>query len=430
MFKGFVLLMIMANAIFIGVSTHITMVITMEEYDRTPGEVGDVAHLLPLWIIVLDYSFTSFFLCELLARLLALEREFFTGSEWTWNIFDAVLVATSVADAVLSAVYLNLSFVRVLRVLRLARTLRMVRLVRAAAFFRTLRLMLLAIVTSSMPLIWAFICVMGIIYVFGVVFQQGATVHISTAGGQDSNVPLLEEHFDSMPQTLLTLFMCVTGGVSWKEVVDPLISVHWLYGILFVCFISMMLLAALNIITGIFVNDALELTKADNDLMLQTHVTQTTQNLVHLQNLFHEIDTNDDGKLTIKEFKEGLEHDSVQVAFAKIDLEVADAVNLFRLLDVDGDGELEIDEFVIGCLRFRGTANAVNTESLMQRVEIWMQTSMTAQRNINRKLNKLEALLTALDRRIIPSFSLASNVSVPGPRWRRRESGAHATVAI
>ena len=34
----------------------------------------------------------------------------------------------------------------------------------------------------------------------------------------------------------------------------------------------MMVLAALNIITGIFVNDALELTKADHDVMVQARV--------------------------------------------------------------------------------------------------------------------------------------------------------------
>lgn len=118
-FKAFVLLMILSNALFIGVSTHITMATTIEEYNRHPGEVGDVTYLLPQWITTVDMFFTLFFLFEIMARLVALEREFVTGYDWTWNIFDAILVATSIADVVLSAIYLNLSFVRVLRVVRL-----------------------------------------------------------------------------------------------------------------------------------------------------------------------------------------------------------------------------------------------------------------------------------------------------------------------
>ena len=173
------------------------------------------------------------------------------------------------------------------------------------AFFRTLRLMLLAIVTSSMPLIWAFICVMGIIYVFGVVFQQGATVHISTAGAHDAEVQSLKEYFASMPQTLLTLFMSVTGGVSWKECGRSSFNgslVVW--RTLCVLHFHNDACCAEHSITGIFVNDALELTRADNDLMLQTHVAQTTQHFLQLQKLFRDMDTDHSETLTLRELKD------------------------------------------------------------------------------------------------------------------------------
>jgi len=398
-FKICILTMITANALFIGVATQVTTYVTLQQFDERQGPVGDVVTLLPAWISIMDSSFTVFFLGELILRIVALGRDFFAVGDLKWNLFDTALVATSVADFVLSAMYLDLSFVRVLRVLRLTRTLRMVRLVRAAAFFRTLRLMLLAIVTSSMPLIWAFVCVMGIIYVFGVVFQQGATEYISMAAMDDTSVGPLRVWFSSMPQTVLTLFMSVTGGVSWWEVISPLLEVHAVYGILFVCFISMMVLAALNIITGIFVNDALELTKADHDVMVQARVAQTAQNLIHLQNLFRSMDKDQSDTITLVEFQEGLRRESVRVEFSKVGIEVPDADAFFCLLDTDGSNQLEIDEFVMGCLRLRGTANAVAYESAMQRMEVMLKTSMSVQSDVKRRLKKIESLISNLDQR-------------------------------
>lgn len=390
LFRGSVLAMIVANALFIGVSTHVSMYLTLEHFDETHGAGTDVTQLVPLWMATCDYSFTVFFLIELVLRMLALGRDFFAATDVAWNIFDSILVVTSVVDFVLTTVFLDLSFVRVLRVLRLTRALRMVRLVRAARFFRTLRLMLLAIVSSSMPLMWASVCVMGIIFVFGVVFQQGALEHISTATMDDTSVDRLRTWFSSMPRTLLTLFMCVTGGLNWCEVVNPLIEAHVVYGVLFVFFVSVMVLAALNIITGIFVNDALELTKADHDFLMQSRVEQNSNNLIQLQNLFRKIDADNSDTVTISELEAGLRRDSVRVALSKVGVEVPDATAFFTLLDTDGGGALEIDEFVMGCLRLRGSGNAVTTESALQRLEVMMRTSMNAQSDIKRRLKKIE----------------------------------------
>eukprot|EP00450_Noctiluca_scintillans_P031594 CAMPEP_0194552494 /NCGR_PEP_ID=MMETSP0253-20130528/96756_1 /TAXON_ID=2966 /ORGANISM="Noctiluca scintillans" /LENGTH=301 /DNA_ID=CAMNT_0039399965 /DNA_START=39 /DNA_END=945 /DNA_ORIENTATION=- len=294
------------------------------------------------------------------------------------------------------------------------------------------------------------------------------------AAMDDTSVGPLRVWFSSMPQTVLTLFMSVTGGVSWWEVISPLLEVHAVYGILYVCFISMMVLAALNIITGIFVNDALELTKADHDVMVQKRVAQTTQNLIHLQHLFRSMDKDQSDTITISEFQEGLRRDSVRVEFSKVaaamniitgifvndaleltkadhdimvqarvaqttqnlvhlqklftsmdkdwsdtitfseleeglrrdsvrvefskvGIEVPDADAFFCLLDTDGSNQLEIDEFVMGCLRLRGTANAVAYESAMQRMEVMLKTSMSVQGDMKRRLKKIESLISNLD---------------------------------
>jgi len=215
-FKAIVLVLIVANALHVGIATHVTMHVTLQELDKA-AIVGDVSDRMPAWVALAESLFALLFCVELLLRILGFGKEFFIGPDACWNIFDSALVISSIVDIILTTIFIDISFIRVFRVLRLVRTMRMIRLIRAAAFFRTLRLMLLAIVTSSMPLIWAFIVLTGMIYVFGVVFQQGAADYISTATMDDVIVDRLRTWFSSMPQTLLTLFMSREGSVGGRS---------------------------------------------------------------------------------------------------------------------------------------------------------------------------------------------------------------------
>ena len=83
--------------------------------------------------------------------------------------------------------------------------------------------------------------------------------------------------------------------------------------------------------------------------------------LRNLNELFHQMDTNLTGSITLDDFMEQMNQEDVKLNFAMLGLDATDAVSFFSLLDVDGRVELEIDEFVMGCMRFRG--NSSNCES-------------------------------------------------------------------
>ena len=85
-----------------------------------------------------------------------------------------------------------------------------------------------------------------------------------------------------------------------------------------------------------------------------------------LRKLFHEIDTDGSGCLSLDELVDTLQSDEIQSVMAMLDLEVSDAVSFFELLDVDGSGSVEIDAFVMGCLRYMGKAKPVDIETLTQ----------------------------------------------------------------
>jgi len=111
------------------------------------------------------------------------------------------------------------------------------------------------------------------------------------------------------------------------------------------------------------------------------------------------MDKDQSDTITLVEFQEGLRRESVRVEFSKVGIEVPDADAFFCLLDTDGSNQLEIDEFVMGCLRLRGTANAVAYESAMQRMEVMLKTSMSVQSDVKRRLKKIESLISNLDQR-------------------------------
>merc|ERR1712100_887186 len=90
---------------------------------------------------IIDLLFCLLFSGELVLRIIAYGREFFSigNAEWKWNWFDFVLVANMLLDEIISMIAfggislsgerqgMNFSFLRILRILRLVKVLRVVR---------------------------------------------------------------------------------------------------------------------------------------------------------------------------------------------------------------------------------------------------------------------------------------------------------------
>merc|ERR1712137_744948 len=64
--------------------------------------------------------------------------------------------------------------------------------------------------------------------------------------------------YSSVPRSLLTLLQAISGGVDWKDVVEPLFVWHWSVGISLVAYILFIIFAVMNVVTSAFVSAALE----------------------------------------------------------------------------------------------------------------------------------------------------------------------------
>ena len=64
-------------------------------------------------------------------------------------------------------------------------------------------------------------------------------------------------------------------------------------------------------------------------------------------------------------FEEKVTDEAVKAYFESMDLDVWDAWSFFKLLDLDSGGAVEIEEFLMGCLRLRGSARAIDIAKLI-----------------------------------------------------------------
>ena len=388
-FTSFFACLIVFNAIVIGFTTNYEL---EEAFDQSFGRSTTGSSVEEDFLRLLDIVFTTLFCIELSLKLAALEFRFFFMADWKWNILDFVLVLISIIETILANSSLQLSYIRILR---LCRVLRMVRVVREVPFFEKLRMMMNAVANSVASLVWALVLLFFSIYMFSCVFLQGATQYIlNSSEGHDTHIEVLAEFFPNMHGALLTLFMAVTSGISWWEVEEVLLEVGWVYGALFVMYIAVMILALLNIVTGIFLNDALEMAAMDQELQKKFELEKRAQMADELRDIFSKLDTGDSGTITFDEFERFMGTPGASSLFSVFGLNIVDAVPLFDALDVDENRELGIEEFVMGCIQLQGEARTVDLVTHMRENKKIMQRASKAAQSAEQQLRELRDMLS------------------------------------
>eukprot|EP00927_Polykrikos_kofoidii_P008981 TRINITY_DN13739_c0_g1_i2.p1 TRINITY_DN13739_c0_g1~~TRINITY_DN13739_c0_g1_i2.p1 ORF type:complete len:597 (-),score=61.80 TRINITY_DN13739_c0_g1_i2:253-1995(-) len=353
-YELFVLLLVVSNAVFIGLSVQ--YLATYHDY--------------PDSLFIGEIAFALVFTGELAFRVAADWQDFLVGDQRCWNIFDSSVVVTTLIELALRiATEPSSSGVSRFSILRLLRTLliiRVVRIIRVMKFFRELRLMILSILGSFKSFVWVVLLQSALLYVFGVCLTQGATGHLAAVNFQSSSESiLLRRYFGTVDRSILSLFQATSGGISWGELVNALRPIHGIYTLVFLLFISFALFAMVNIVTGIFLESALRVSQADRDVRIQEEIFEKEEYLGRIQQLFDELDVDSSGTIGMEEFRAAIQSERIVATFNALDLDITDVSGLFKLLDRDVSGEIDVEEFMVGCLRLRGEAKSIDLARLM-----------------------------------------------------------------
>eukprot|EP00930_Biecheleria_cincta_P047071 TRINITY_DN32564_c0_g1_i1.p1 TRINITY_DN32564_c0_g1~~TRINITY_DN32564_c0_g1_i1.p1 ORF type:complete len:726 (-),score=144.94 TRINITY_DN32564_c0_g1_i1:151-2079(-) len=365
-FDALAAIMIIMNAATIGVET---------QYESrrvdTPPAVETIGIVL-----------AAFFLGELILRIAVHQKQWFTDPDMRiWNYFDAFLVGMSLADLIALYGFAG-SGASGLDEIKMLKTLRIVRVFRVFRFFRQLTQLALMIGDSVRSLVWAMVLLGVIIYVFAIVITAQATsyIHIrvetdnpdwfdAADSSTDVTVSALNLAFGTLSRTVYTLFQTVLGGVSWGEVTTPLLKVGVLPFVLLLGYISFVVLAVLNVVTGVFVDNAFRSAEKQRSLAIQKEIDRKEQYIDQIKEFFQALDQDGSGDVTTAELAEMLADPTLSAYFRVLGFDIEDATRFVDLLDADESGSLGIEEFLEGCLRLRGSAQAVDVHQIIQMVK-------------------------------------------------------------
>eukprot|EP00929_Paragymnodinium_shiwhaense_P083117 TRINITY_DN44154_c0_g1_i1.p1 TRINITY_DN44154_c0_g1~~TRINITY_DN44154_c0_g1_i1.p1 ORF type:complete len:655 (+),score=100.32 TRINITY_DN44154_c0_g1_i1:75-2039(+) len=315
----------------------------------------------PVWVKNGGLFFACVFCVELALRILAEGLNFFCKFQM-WNYFDIVLVVMAVLEEVLAQAenLANMRLIRLMRLTRIAKVLRIARIVRLVSGLRTL---ISSLVGTLRQVVWAFFLIACLMFVFVVCVGQVVAEWLRQNPDAEGNDALIY-HWGSVPRSMLTVYMAVTGGISWNECAAPL---EWLGSVLFIAFLMYIALiqwVVLNVVTGTFCESAAAAARKDVAVAIQSYRENRDDFMKRAKCIFKSIDRHGTGQLSLSDMKPFLDQEPARALFGALDLDIGDVQELFLVLDEDETHLVDIEEFVIGCLRMRGAAKAVDVAKL------------------------------------------------------------------
>lgn len=338
---------------------------------------------VPTVFVTLGAVFALLFLLELLLRFLAsggIRRFLWESEDRGWNIFDTLVVIAGGFDSLVEIVAYGADvqewrvlagtrLFRMVRVLRLTRAIRILKVVRHIGPLRTLIRSTTSIIQH---IFWAVVLIVMVMYIMGLIFTDAVTVFV-----QDTLIPQnisvanfgngqLVYFSSGLHYSIQTCFWAITGGIDYADAINALklIDGGWFWGYLFELYLAFMILGAMNVMTGVVCETAIDFAEkeAQHELALtamdRKHAQLAMEKLSEQLRTCQADDASAFDRLMedpwFKKFLEGIGCQRQEAG-----------MTLFqRLFDGDGNGKVDLDEFVEGCLQLKNPAKAFDVAAM------------------------------------------------------------------
>eukprot|EP00927_Polykrikos_kofoidii_P045331 TRINITY_DN3927_c0_g1_i1.p1 TRINITY_DN3927_c0_g1~~TRINITY_DN3927_c0_g1_i1.p1 ORF type:complete len:667 (+),score=98.84 TRINITY_DN3927_c0_g1_i1:1633-3633(+) len=345
---------------------------------------------------IAEYVCTCIFTAELLLRTIGMKGRICSKEQRLWTVIDTALVILGVADMMFDIMQVELlpessqddtgiarqysSIAKIAKVMQLTRFIRVLRLIR---FLASVRLMVIMIFGSLGSLFWLFVLISIVFYLFSVVLTHGATEWRRKSAGGADDVGQVSHFFGSIENTMYTLFICTTGGLSWSEAALLVFDFGTFYFAVFMFFLFFIFFSVLNIVTGVFVDTAIQQAERDRSLyMLQAEKAKKAL-LEDLRELLVQLDSNIDGVISESEWFERIDDPLVKTLFSRLEIPLTDTFGLFEVFDVNGDGIISISELVAGVETLAGVAHNMHLLKIQKLVQDTNETVYRLERGFN-----------------------------------------------
>lgn len=342
---------------FISLTICLNTVFIVYTADYQMAHVGE----LPVWAREVETCFAILFLFELLLKLYVHKLYFFCNDKMSWNNFDLALVFFTVM-ASLAGEDSNATFLRSVRVLRVARALQILK------FATQLRCILQSILGSLMSLFWAFMVLFFIFILFATALVQGLALHLSSPEAEfldeEANAQL-RKFFGSVTTTVLTFHFCSTGGDDWVDYAFLLYPTGIVNVVVFMFTVSFTHIALMNILTGIFVEKAIQLAIPDRKALAQEQRRIDAALAQDLRNILEELDVDGSGTITWQEFSTVASDTMVRTLLNVMGLDLRDAKMFFEMVkSSNGAAEIDISLLTDALMRMKGDATGFDVQAV------------------------------------------------------------------
>jgi len=199
------------------------------------------------------------------------------------------------------------------------------------------------------------------LYVSAIVLLQ--LLDVSIAATQTIDVEIVHL-YGSLGDSIFTLFMSLSGGLDWRECLNPLLAISGWFRLFFALFVGFMHFGMLNVFSAIFVyfvtrfvnqhheEDIRDTWEADSAVIEELEQILTTENSRH------------DGRITFKRLKQIL-NDKGITHLKKIGLDVATVMGVFNMLNAEETGTILIDELACSLMQLKGTPDSGHIATVM-----------------------------------------------------------------
>jgi hypothetical protein len=262
-----------------------------------------------------------------------------------------------------------------LRLFRLLRALKSFRLLRTLRFFQ-LRLVLLSLFHSVVPLLWCCFTFVLFLFVFSLLFVQliAGDLHALDLRQDEPWIQVLVPYFRTSAGAMVSLFSLAAGGDDWYLVYDAFSQMDWLAGWVFLTYIVICVLGVMNVIAAVFVEVAVNKARSDETLALEEQQHQRAELAKALVDVFKKIDTDGNQDLSLMEWSSFIQSDLGKEFLTLYKVEPLQAEHMFHLLDIDDSHQIHVEDFVMGFMQLQGAASSL--EQHETEMEIRRQTQL------------------------------------------------------
>merc|ERR1712206_1292 len=177
----------------------------------------------------------------------------------------------------------------------------------------------LGIINCAIPLFWAILLLLLIMYACGVFFMSCIVSHLQSvtptemASNEDTStlVTNLGTHYGTMYKAMCRLFEGISGGNDWANLAADLKSIDEGYYLCFALYIVFITLGVLNIVTGFFVDGTMQASMSNRTELVQEAQQRKTEQIQLIGELFEQLDTDQAGMLSRQELEASLNNSAL-----------------------------------------------------------------------------------------------------------------------